>query len=819
MHLFRSLLKNKFFFAINIAGLSIAMAVFMTIAQYVGFETSYEDFVPDADLIYRVTLDRYVNDQLVTSTTENYPGVGPAMQLLSGVIGYARLYNLGYKNNVIITNEAAASPIAVKQKKFLYADSAFLPMIGYTLVAGNANTALSAPNTAVITAELGEIYFGKGDPIGKVLHMHDDDENDELVTVTGVVKEMPRNTHLKFDILFSYKTLLSRTPHFNRTDYAEYLQKRFEGWSRNDMYTFIKVMPGTDMHDLEAKLPSLVDRYKPNNKKTGEKDVLHLQSLSDIHLTSKLAEEWEANGDKDAVYLLGLIGIFVLVIGWINYVNLSTAKAMDRAREVGVYKVMGAFRHQLIFQFLSESALVNAISLILSFAIVGTVLPAFNSISGLNLEVADLLAPWFLILTSVLWVIGSCLSGFYPAFVLSSFKPAVVLKGKLQRTTHGAALRKSLVVFQFTASVALIAATFIVYNQLQYMMSGELGVSIDQVMVLTRPGIGAPRTGKASMDAFRNDLKKSASVLSVTGSSTVPGMLREYKSNAKKYGAPAEQEITVRLNSMDFEFNDVFQMNILAGRVFSHSFPKDADTAVVITESAVRSLGFKNPEDALGQTLTMIGWNWNPIVVGVVNDYHQVSLKEKLEPTIFYCDPFEGEFYSLRIKTSDLPGTINHVKAAWQKNFPGNPFDYFFLDEYFNRQYNKEKQFTKLFTSFATLALAIGCIGLFGLSSYTTIQRTKEIGIRKVLGSSMISIFLLLIEDYVKLIILSIIVGVPFVYFIMKQWLQSFAYHTTISPMVFIVAGVAVLLVAILTVSVQTIKAAISNPVEALRYE
>jgi len=346
-----------------------------------------------------------------------------------------------------------------------------------------------------------------------------------------------------------------------------------------------------------------------------------------------------------------------------------------------------------------------------------------------------------------------------------------------------------------------------------------VGMNINQVMVMSRPGIGAPRTGKNSMDEFRNNLKSNPAIQAVTGSSTIPGMLREYKNPVKKYGAPAEEEISVRLNSMDYEFNDVFDMKVLAGRVFSEAYPKDRDTSVVITESAVKALGFKNPEDAIGQTLTLVGWNWNPIVVGVVNDYHQQSFKERLEPALFYCDPYEGEYYSLKIKTNDLAAVTAYAKAAWEKSFPGNPFQFFFLDDYFNRQYNNERQFGKLFTVFAMMALLIGCLGLFGLASYTTSQRTKEIGIRKVLGSSVAALFMLLVNDYVKLILIAVVIGIPIVYFTMTSWLEGFAYRTSIPVTIFLVAGLSVLVVSLLTISIQTIRSALSNPVEALRYE
>jgi putative ABC transport system permease protein len=814
----RSLTKARSFFIMNIAGLSIAVSVFMTIVLYLQFETSYEDFVPEGSSIYRVTLERYIHNQLETRTAENYPGVGPAMLDLPGVISYARLYNLGYKNNVIITNEDRQPAVAIKQTKFLYADSAFLPMMGYKLIGGDIATALAKPNSAVITKELAGIYFGTQDPIGKTLHMHDDDENDEFVVVTGVLDRLPRNTHVKFDVLFSYKTLLSRTRK-DRPNLPRILKERFEGWSRNDMYTYVQLRNDADVSQIESELPRLIALHSANDQAAGIRKVMHLQPLGDIHLHSNLAEEWELNADYGAIKLLGLIGIFVLVIGWINYVNLSTAKSLDRAKEVGVYKALGALRYQLIARFLAESAVVNAISIVISIAIVSSVLPAFNTLSGLNLVASDLTAGWFVVLCIALWLIGSCLSGLYPAIVLSSFKPAAVLKGKFQKSSHGVLLRKSLVVFQFTASVTLIAGTLIVFNQLQYMRQGDLGMNIDQVMVLPRPGIGTPRGNSGALDAFRNELKKSPSILAVTGSSTIPGMVREYKDNVKLFGASKEEEVPMRLNSMDYEFNEVFDMKILAGRVFSEAFPRDPDSAAVITASAAITLGFKDPDDAIGRAIALSDWGWNPVIIGVVNDYHQVSLKEILEPTVFYCDPVEGEYYSIRISGHNVADVVDEVRSGWEKAFPGNPFEYFFLDDFFNRQYNNEEKFGRLFTCFAALALTIGCIGLFGLSLYTTTQRTKEIGIRKVLGSSMLSIFSLLVGDYIKLIALSIVIGVPLVFFMMTNWLEGFAYHTTISGVVFVIAGTSVLLIAVLTVSVQIMKAARSNPVDALRYE
>ncbi len=812
----RNLKKNKFFSFLNILGLAIGMAVFLLIAQYVRFERSYEDFVADSENIYRVKLESYRNNELVMASAENYPGVGPGLkEELSEVVSFARLYNQGYKNNVIITNkEARPDPIAFKQKKFLYADSAFLPMMGYPMLKGNAATALAEPFTAVVSENYARMYFGKDDPIGKTLQLQDDDFNSELVKVTGVFKDLPLNTHLKFDILFSYKTLFGR--------YERGPQRYGTGWFRKDMYVFIQLKPGTNAKIIEARLPAIVDKYKPELKQSQEKEILSLQSLKDIHLKSELAEEAEPNGNARIVMFMGIIGIFVLVIAWINYVNLSTARAIERAKEVGIRKVVGAYRHQLISQFLTEAALVNLLSVVIAFGIVVLALPYFNTLSGLSLNLAHLIQPWFLGLVFILWIVGTFLSGLYPALVLSSFRPVIVLKGKLKNSSTGILLRKGLVIMQFMASIALIAGTFIVYRQLNYMMSHGLGMNIDQVLVLERPGIAD--TGQtafnSAIDVFRNESKKSAAIIGVSASLTVPGKQREYKATIKRFGSSTNDSAIMRVNSMDYDFFDVFKMKLLAGRAFSKDFPQDDDTSVIITESSLRPLGFENAEDALGKTLIIPRFgDWKPIVVGVVNDYYQVSLKKPLDPSIFFCTVYGGEFYSLRIQTSNIPKTLEHVRKSWAAAFPGNPFEYFFLDDYFNSQYQNERRFAKLFTSFAILAIIIGCLGLFGLSAFMANQRIKEIGIRKVLGASVGNIAAMLSKDFIRLVAIAVLIASPIAWFVMDRWLQDFAHRVSISWWVFVIAGMTAVLIAVITVSFQAIKAAIANPVKSLRTE
>jgi putative ABC transport system permease protein len=811
----RSLAKNKFFSFLNVLGLSIGIAVFLLISLYVTFERSYENFIPDKENIYRVGLTSYVNGEPVFSSAENYPGVGPALKKeLPEIVSFARLYNMGYKNNVIITNEdAKPDPIAIKHRRFLYADSSFLAMMGYPMVSGEARTALAQPFNAVISEKYARLYFGNTDAVGKSLRLQDDDGNNELVKVTGVFRDLPANTHLKFDVLFSYKTLLGR--------FGEAPFRYDQSWQRKDMYTFVKVQNGTDPGILESKFASIVNQYSPWLKEKNQRDVLFLQPLADIHLKSNLAEEAEPNGDNRIVLFMGIIGILVLVIAWINYVNLSTAKALERAKEVGVRKVMGAFRRQLIQQFLTEAALINLVSMIVAVTIVVVALPAFNSLTGHQFKVTDLAKIEVVALVIFLWIGGTLLSGAYPALVLASFKPVIVLKGKLKNSSGGILLRKSLVVLQFAASIGLIAVTIIVYRQLNFMMNRDIGMNIDEVMVVERPGISSRERDafNSSIDVFRNEVAKSPAVKGLAASITVPGKQREYKVMVKPYGRSEDQLVSVRFNSMDFDFINVFGMKLIAGRAFSESFAQDPDTSVIITESASRLLGYKKPEDALGQTLAIPQYQWSAIVVGVVNDYHQVSLKKTMDPTIFYCTKYGGEFYSMKIVTSDLEQSVAHIKSSWEKAFPGNPFEYFFLDEFFNKQYENEKKFGKLFTTFSALAVIVGCLGLFGLSAYTAIQRTKEIGIRKALGSTSRSIFILLSKEYAKLVLLSAIVISPIVWYVMQQWIEAFPYRVNISGDIFLIAAMAVLLIATLTVSFQTLRAARTNPVDSLRYE
>ena len=606
MSAYRNFLKKKTFSLLNILGLSIGMGGFMIILQYVVFETSYESFLPAANQIYRVQLNQYKDNQVIFESAENYPGAGPALRAeIPEVMAYARLYNLGAKNNVVIGyNNPPAPQVEYKHRRFLYADSSFLPMFGYQLVDGDVKTALAEPFSMVISAEYARKYFGEDNPIGKLLHMRDDDFNDELCKVTGVVADLPSNTHLKFDVLISYKTLYAR---------GDWAPERYGStWQRKDMYTYIKVKPESDLEQLKAKIPALIGKFNPDLKKSGRRDEFRLQPLTDIHLYSQLTDEAEANGSGNTVYFLMVIGFFILVIAWINYVNLATARSIERANEVGVRKVLGADRRQLMRQFLFESFLMNAISLAVAFGITLSLLPSFEELAGVDLHFTLAGMPLFWVGLLGLYFAGASLSGFYPALVLSSFQPVSVLKGKARTTGSGVLLRKGLVLFQFAASVVLIAGTIIVYEQLDFMRSRDLGLNIDQTLVVERPGfVPDPKARPGLVEVFKNELNTHPGVIKAAGSHILPGKKLRFKPLLRQQAQPPESAVPMAFASIDYEFAETFGMKVIAGRNFDRKFTNDPDTSIILTRSAAILLGYKEPADAIGKNIAIDRFKWN----------------------------------------------------------------------------------------------------------------------------------------------------------------------------------------------------------------
>ena len=809
----RNIKKYLVFSSLNVIGLGIGMAAFFLITTWVNFERSYEDFVPENNKVFRVTLHQYLNGELSLKSAENYPGLAPALLAeVPEVESFARLYNMGYKNNVVISwEDAPGEPVNFKHRKFLYADSSFLPMMGYDLKYGDASTALAEPFSIIITEEYAKKYFGEVDPLGKMLRLQDDDFNNELCKVTGVVKEAPMNTHLKFDVLISYKTLYAR---------GDWAPSRYnESWQRKDMYTYIKLRSEGSEDIVESKLSQLIEKYSPHTESEVREDRMFLQPITSIHLNSDLAEESEINGNGRNVDFLEIIGFIICVLAWVNYINLSTAKSIERSMEVGLRKVLGAEKNGLIGQFIVETGIINLIALVLGIAIILLVLPFFNELSGVNFDISVFLSTKFLSLVGVTWLIGTLVAGLYPGLVISSFKPAVALKGASKGKGVGATLRRALVVFQFVIAAMLITSTIIVRDQLGFLMDKDIGMKVDNILVAERPAVAEDRDILVqNMEVFRNLVVEHPGIDKVSTSITIPGKKREYKVPVKKYGDLDENSVTLRLNSMDYDFIDVFEMDIIAGRAFSRDFPNDPDTAAILSESAVYDLGYEKPEDIIGESLSIPRFGMNSIVVGVVNDYHQESLKKAKDPMFFF---FSGnsEFFSMKINNNDFQPAIDHVKSSWNTAFPGNPIDYFFLDDYFNAQYEKDLKFSSLFSYFSVLTIIIGCLGLFGLSAFSIKKRTKEIGIRKVLGSTDGNLLAVLSTSFLGTIAIAFFISLPITFILMQDWLETFATRMSMGVTPYLISALIIGLITILTIGYNVFKATKLNPSDILRNE
>ncbi|MFY0592534.1 ABC transporter permease [Roseivirga sp.] len=811
----RALLKNKVYSFINISGLAIGIAGALLIFHYVSFETSYEKHIKDSDDMYRVSLELFMNGEFVYHSAENYPPVAESMvNDFPEVVEWAHAYNMGAKNNIVITYEEGQSqPIKLKHKKFLYASPTFLSMFDVDMVAGDAQTALTDPYTMVISESTAKKYFGNEPAIGKRLRLRDDDRNNENCVITGVFKDLPSSTHLKYDVLISTPTI------YGRWDGA--LTRYKTGWVRKDFYSYVKVRPNTDVTALSAKLPAMMDKYMPEMAERNAKHVLHMQPLNRIHLDSKLSDEAEQNGDAEPITFLSIIAIFIIVIAWVNYVNLATSRSLDRAREVGIRKVLGSLRGQLIRQFLFESVVVNFLAVALALGIVVLVLPAFYQISGIPEGVVIWENQMLWAALGSVFLIGSIVSGFYPALVLSSFKPVSTLKGKFRNSGSGVFLRKGLVVFQFATSAALIIGTLTVYKQMNYMQSADLGFDLEQTIVVERAAIADTTPGGVmrQVNTFQEGLRANSNIKSVSTSGMVPGKKIRFKGDVRAYNQTSNEAHPMDLMGGDYGVIETLGMEMVAGRNFSRDFPSDADTAVIITRAAVSLLGYENPEDIINQTVVLENFGEAGIVVGVVEDYNHESLRVKAAPSILLLDPQWTEYFLIKVEANSIPQALTAIEAEWNQVYAANPFDYFFLDEFFNNQYKSEQQFQSMFSVFSVLAIIIGCLGLFGLSAFMAMQKTKEIGVRKVLGASVKSVFYMLSKEFIVLILIANVISWPIIYFTMDSWLQGFEYRTSVDPFLFAIALFVVLGVAVLTISYQTIKSARLNPVDSLRYE
>jgi putative ABC transport system permease protein len=809
----RNIRKNKVFSFINVIGLAIGMAACLLILEYVNFELSYDRFNKNIADIYRVYNDRYQNGKLIQHGTITYSAIGKAMQAdYPEVIDHARVEP--YREQILTYNGKK-----VGDQETLGVDNSFLTMFSVGMVAGDQQTALKQPFTIVLTQSAANRVLGTkvDDPasaLGKAVILG----NDSMpYKVTGICRDVPENAHLQYDLLVSYSTLYSGRYPWKEADYD---------FKDSDFWHYIRLRHGADYKALEAKLPAFSKKYFQGSKVSGSDEKFYLQPLAKTHLYSDFEYEIGNTGSATVVWGLLIIALFIIVIAWVNYINLSTARSVERAKEVGVRKVIGAAKAQLIRQFLTESLLINLFALILAVGLMLLFQHSFNLLIGHKLSYTYLLEKslggysiTFGLLALVLS--GIFVSGFYPAFVLSSFRPIMVLKGRFSASKGGIILRKGLVIGQFAITVVLLIGSFVVYRQIRFMSKQELGLNIDRMLVVKPPTLtNWDSTFISKADAFRLQLLQIPGVLGAATSWNTVGGETGRSFNVRRAGQPDETHYTMRHNGISLGFIDLYKVKILAGREYTNTdFNPDFSKLhnIILNDAAIRLLGFQSPEDAIGKNIMRGDREYT--IIGVINNYHQKSLRYPIEPTMLFPAYGTGSSISVKVNTQDMPGTIAAVKKSFDSFFPGNYFEYYFLDEKFNQQYANDQLFGKAFGIFAGFAVFIACLGLLGLSLFSTMQRTKEIGVRKVLGASVGNIVLLLSRDFIRLVIIAFVIASPLAWYIMHTWLQDFAYRIDLEWWVFAIAGLLAVAIALATISYQAVRAAISNPVTSLRSE
>ncbi len=805
----RNLLKRKGYAGLNIFGLALGMTSCLMIFRYVAYERSYDRFQKGCGRVYRVQLDDYQNGQLTVKCAANYAALAPALKQDFPEVEEATRF---FKTHMLLANEERN--VRFNETRIYYAEPAFLDLFNVRLIEGDPKTALQGPDKLVISEDLARKYFGQIDPLGKMLRWTGRGRMISFI-VTGVFRNYPLNSHVSFSALASYKTFSQQNGTLNAKD-----DPVESSWYWTDFYTYIRLRPGADEHKLESKLPDFAERHVnslPDNKANHDHSVFQMISMQDIHLYSHYTEEAEPAGDGKSVAFLFMTGFIILSIAWINYINMATARSLERAREVGVRKLLGAVRRDLIMQFMMESLLINLLALLIAVTICFILMKPFTLLTGRPLgSLVEMPFP-FAFAFGGLFLAGTFLSGIYPAFVLSGYHPATVLKGLFKNSGKGLWLRKGLIVGQFATSILLIAGTIVIYRQVQFMRKQNLGVDINQTIVLNGPASVPDSVHQAVYQPFKNAVMILPGVKSITASSNVMGQEILWSANWKTLHGRKQGAVNLFQMAIDYDFIPGFGLNLLAGRNLSRDFPSD-QKAALLNVSALRALGYRRPEEALHETIT--SENDDTLqVAGVVADFHQEGLQKEITPLVMFLGPRARFAYSVKIDPARISTTVTSIKKIWDRYFPEDPFQYFFLDEFFNQQYDENKRFGDVFALFSVMAIMIACLGLLALSAYNVLQRTKEIGIRKVLGATVRDLVIILSKDFLLLVAVAFVLAVPVSVWAMERWLQSFAYRISISWWIYGLAGSLAFLIALLTLGYQAVKAALGNPVESLRTE
>lgn len=795
----RILQKRKHITFIHLFGLTAGIAVFWIIIQYVSFEKSYDQFHAKADQIFRIDIDFYRDGKLVDGDAMNYPPTGPAMvNELSEVSSFVRIHP-EYRKVIFSRGETR-----YEENRVFYVDSTMFSIFDYTFLEGSPKDALKGENKLVLTISLAEKYFGprniwEESPVGQLVNFN----NQRDFMISAIVEDSPETTHLKFNALISFETFLKEVGDVS------------DAWGWNDFYTYVLTTPGTTQSGLQSKLPAFFDRHLW--KDHGNEFIA--TPLTNIHLYSHQSDEPETNGDIAVVNALMIIAFVILIIAWINYINLSTARSEERAKEVGIRKVTGAHQAGLVLQFLSEAFMLNLIAIIFSLLIAYLTLPQMGAVLGKDLTFDLLNEPAFWVGIIALLVGGTLFSGLYPAFVLSSFTPSYILTGSAKKLGHKDLFRKGLVVFQFATAIALIIGTIIIYNQINYLQRKQLGFNLKDKIIINAPGVyNNDSIFEKRYLTFKNEIEQIADVENVTISSAIPGGNLEYEvdvTSIKLEGSSDDQYKRVWRYMMDHDFIDAYNLRVIAG----HKFLKNSNTTKgILNRSATKLLGYNNPADLIGKKFKNDGQMVE--IVGVVEDYHHQSAKSAFLPMVMINDIQSMLYYTVNIgpSTSINPQTVlNNIQDRWLKVHPENPFSYFFLEDRYQYQYQPDLQTGKVFLGFSIFAILITCLGLLGLSSYMVITRTKEIGIRKVLGATRGQIIYILSKDFVTLLGFSALLAVPLGYHYFNLWLEGFAFRIDISIWLLTLPVIFVALLSLLIVSAFSLRAASLNPVETLR--
>lgn len=782
---FRNLWRHKAFSFINIMGLTVGITAFFLIFLYVKFEMSYDSFHPKADRIYRIVAD-------LKTPTETINGDKPAW----AVSPHLKMDFPEVEASVRVSNASLLvrkGDIKFQEDNSLFADSSFFNVFGFKLLRGDPKTALKDQLSIVFSESAAKKYFGNADPIGQTILLTDGNFS---AKVTGVMQDIPENSTIKADMLVSMTTV---TEKFNKG--------LDDQWGNYGASAFLLLKPGVDAKRLEAKFPAFLERRNGGEMKQMQMfPTLFLEPLRGVYLYS--TRDGNKSGNITNVYIFSIVAIFILLIACFNFVNLTTARSAERAKEVGIRKVVGAGKLQLARQFIGESVLICIISFLLSVLFSALLLPLFNQLSGKIISHNIFSHPQYLLMLLITSIGIGILAGLYPALVLSSFQPVTVLKGRFSTSTKGIILRKGLVVAQFTISIALIIATIVVSSQMNFMRSQDLGFNKEQKMILDTHGDSLKIALKQEIAALPN-------VISTAMAGSVPGGGNP-GAYSKIENIKGEMQIAnLDLYFVDYDYIPQYKMKMLAGRAFSRDFGSDTTQAMVVNEATMKMFGYTSPQQIVGKKFDQ--WGRNGMVIGVVKDFHFRSLQEVIKPLSMRIEPNGCDLISVSVSPVNLQSTIASIENKWKVLIPHRPFSYYFLDEFFDKQYRSEDRFGKLFLNFAILAIFISCLGLLGLASYSTMQRTKEIGVRKVMGASVANIVNLLSKDFLKLVIISFVIAAPIAWYFMHKWLLGFAYRINVSWWIFAVAGITALLIALLTVSFQAIKAAIANPVMSLR--